>query len=114
MKIRLGKREYLLYKGAAHILVDARLRYFNSHYNFPYNRITIRNQRSRWGSCSTKRNLSFNFRILFLQPEEQDYIIVHEICHLAQMNHSAQFWALVAEQVPNHKEIRSRVRKFRL
>lgn len=72
-----------------------------------YGRITIRNQRTKWGSCSSKGNLNFNC-VLMLAPEwVRDYIVVHELCHLKQMNHSKQFWAEVGHVCPNYKEAKA-------
>lgn len=69
-----------------------------------YGRITIRNQRTKWGSCSSKGNLNFNC-VLMLSPEwVRDYIVVHELCHLKQMNHSSAFWAEVERVCPNYKQ----------
>ena len=69
-----------------------------------YGRITIRNQRTKWGSCSSKGNLNFNC-VLMLAPEwVRDYIVIHELCHRKEMNHSAAFWAEVARVCPNYKE----------
>lgn len=69
-----------------------------------YGRITIRNQRTKWGSCSSKGNLNFNC-VLMLAPEwVRDYIVVHELCHLKEMNHSPAFWAEVARACPGYKE----------
>ena len=69
-----------------------------------YGRITIRNQRTKWGSCSSKGNLNFNC-VLMLSPEwVRDYIVVHELCHLKEMNHSPDFWAEVARICPGYKE----------
>ena len=72
-----------------------------------YGRITIRNQRTKWGSCSSKGNLNFNC-VLMLSPEwVRDYIVVHELCHLKEMNHSAAFWAEVARICPHYKEAKA-------
>lgn len=84
------------------MLCHERLEHFGQLYNLTYNRVAIRNTRSRWGSCSSKKNLNFNYRILFLPPELQDYLIVHELCHLQEMNHAKQFWDLVALQCPDY------------
>ena len=111
---RSSRKDFLEHKDAALALVTSRLEHFNRYYNHEYKNVTIRNQKTRWGSCSRKKNLNFNYKIVFLTPEQQDYIVVHELCHLAQMNHGAHFWALVAEQVPQHKTIRASIRKFRL
>lgn len=97
------KQHYADHKEAARALCHERLAYWNTLYNLSYNRVSIRNTRSRWGSCSSKRNLNFNYRILFLPPELQDYLIVHELCHLQEMNHAAGFWSLVAQQIPDYK-----------
>jgi predicted metal-dependent hydrolase len=68
-----------------------------------YGRITIRNQRSKWGSCSSKGNLNFNCLLMLCPPEVRDYIVVHELCHRKQMNHSPAFWAEVARVLPEYK-----------
>lgn len=107
-------KKYVAYKEPARILVHARLAYFSTLYEVSYNRVFIKNQKSRWGSCSKSGNLNFNYRILFLSPEQQDYIIVHELCHLKEFNHSARFWALVAEQIPHYAEIRASLRKIKM
>ena len=99
-------------KKRAHDLVQERISYFNRFYNYEIANVTIRNQSSRWGSCSRKKNLNFNYKIVFLPPELADYIIVHELCHLEQMNHSQKFWDLVAKQIPNHKTARTQLRMY--
>lgn len=98
------------YKKQAIMLVSLRLEYWNTFYNFTYKKITIKNTKSRWGSCSTQGNLNFNYKIVLLSQELSDYIIVHELCHLLEMNHSKSFWNLVAKTVPNHKELRKQLK----
>ena len=68
-----------------------------------YGRITIRNQRTRWGSCSSKGNLNFNCLLLLCPDHVLDYVVVHELCHRKEMNHSPRFWALVASVLPDWK-----------
>lgn len=70
---------------------------------FQFERITIKNQKTRWGSCSTGRNLNFNLRLMMTPPDAIDYIIIHELCHLVHMNHSKAFWNLVAKYNPTYK-----------
>lgn len=104
-------KTYLSNKEEARILVLRKLVELNEHYHFVYNRVSIRNQRSRWGSCSKKGNLNFNYRIVELSDELQDYIIVHELCHLGMFNHSKKFWELVAQKIPDHIGARKALRE---
>lgn len=97
-------KHYVEHKEAARALVLARLAYFNQYYNLHWNRVAIRNQRRCWGSCSSAKNLNFNYKILLLPPHLRDYIIVHELCHLVHLHHGQTFWDLVAEQMPNYKQ----------
>jgi hypothetical protein len=96
-------KHYLEHKELARSLAHSRLEYFNQHYNLPYKRVAIKNQRRCWGSCSSLRNLNFNYKIYFLPPHLRDYIIVHELCHLVELNHKQEFWNLVAQQIPEYQ-----------
>ncbi len=69
-----------------------------------YTRLTMRDQRSRWGSCSSKGTLSFNWRLVLAPHDVLDYVVVHEICHLVELNHGSAFWALVARRRPHYHE----------
>lgn len=104
-------RDYKLYKQDASDIALERCLYFNKFYNFKIKSIKIRNQKTRWGSCSSSGELSFNYKIFFLPPDLRDYIIVHELAHLKEMNHSQNFWDLVALQIPDYKQ---RMRDIRL
>ena len=110
-KPQTGRKRYLEYKEAARTLALTRLEHFNLHYGFEYNTISIKNTKTRWGSCSSKKNINFNYKIIFLKPEERDYVIVHELCHLKEMNHGANFWKLVEEQSPDWRIHRQAIRK---
>jgi len=93
-------------------LAKIKVTHFNTFYNFNIKNILIKNQKTRWGSCSNKKNLSFNYKILFLPSELQDYITVHELCHLKEMNHSQRFWNEVAKTVPDYVDRRKKMRLY--
>jgi len=105
------KREhFLLHKKEALELINARLAHFNSMYKFTYNDVRVKMLETRWGSCSRKGNLNFSHRLLFLPEEQRDYVVVHELCHLAEFNHGPGFWKLVAKAVPEYMRIRRAMR----
>ena len=84
-------------------LIPPRVHYYARQMGVSFKRITIRTQRTRWGSCSSKDNLNFNC-LLMLAPEDVlDYVIVHELCHLKEMNHSKKFWAEVEKVLPDYE-----------
>ena len=109
---RGGTREYERYRGQALAFVEERVSHWNRIYGFEHGRISVRNQKTRWGSCSKRGNLSFNWRLLFLSPEMADYVVVHELCHLARFDHSEVFWNLVAKACPDHRDIRKKMKKL--
>ncbi len=111
--IKTTPADFTKHKPAALALVEEKLQIFNVHYKFTYHRIAVRNQKSRWGSCSKKGNLNFNYKIALLPERLVDYIVVHELCHVQEFNHSANFWSLVTETIPNHKALRAELKKYR-
>lgn len=80
------------------------VKYYAGLVGVTYGRITIRNQRTRWGSCSSKGNLNFNCLLMLTPPEVINYVVVHELCHRREMNHSKAFWSEVEKVIPNYKE----------
>ncbi len=110
--IRARKAEIPLYKKQALAFTESRTMHFARLYGVEYGKVTIRAQKSRWGSCSRKGNLSFNYKIALLPREIADYIVVHEVCHLLQFDHSRNFWREVEKAVPQHKLLRAQMRKL--
>jgi len=109
---RHGKKQYAAYRKQAHQLAMEKLEFFNKHYRFTYRKVFIKNQKTRWGSCSRQGNVNFNYKIIFLPEELQNYLVVHELCHRKEMNHGSGFWNLVGETIPNYKILRKRLRSY--
>ncbi len=80
------------FKSYARYFLEQRLDQLSQEFNLPYNRLTVRAQKTRWGSCSSKKNINLNYRLLFIDKELLDYILVHELVHTIHMNHSKLFW----------------------
>ncbi len=87
-------------------VIPERVEYFAKVIGVTYGKITIRNQKTRWGSCSSKGNLNFNCLLMLAPSEVLDYVVVHELCHRKQMNHSKAFWLEVEKVLPDYKEVR--------
>lgn len=87
-------------------VIPEKVRYYAKMMNVQYGRITIRNQKTRWGSCSGKGNLNFNCLLMLAPDEVVDYVVVHELCHRIEMNHSKAFWQQVERVMPDYKEKR--------
>ncbi|MCX6740690.1 MAG: M48 family metallopeptidase [Candidatus Parcubacteria bacterium] len=105
-------KEYRQNKKAALILVRELVANYNSIYGFKYNALKIKNQKTRWGSCSKKGNLNFSYKIAFMPRELAEYIVAHEICHLQEFNHAAKFWNLVGKTIPDYAQLRKKLRKW--
>lgn len=106
--------DYLENRESALSLVNERVKLYNKVYNFTFNKISIKNLKTRWGSCSCKKNLNLNYKVVFLPQKLQDYIIVHEMCHLKEFNHSKKFWALVGKTLPDYLDIKKELRSHEL
>ena len=105
--LRLPKREierFLLEKQEARRGIPGRVAHFAPLVGVTYGRVTIRCQKTRWGSCSSSGNLNFNCLLLLAPPEVLDYVVVHELCHRKEMNHSPRFWAEVGRVLPDYKK----------
>ena len=91
------------HKKYARKIFAAKVAYYQQFTGGNYTSITIRDQKTRWGSCSGRGTLSFNWRLILAPAEILDYVVVHELCHLTHMNHSKEFWALVGSVIPDYK-----------
>ncbi len=107
-----NRRDFLRLAPAAKSLVLQKIAKINCAYNFDFNRVAIRDQKTRWGSCSCKKNLNFNYRIALLPDCLSDYIVAHELCHLREMNHSSKFWHLVSIAIPNYSACRKELKNY--
>ena len=94
------------YRDAAKDYIPKRIEYYHQFTGGTYKKITIRDQKTRWGSCSSTGTLSFSFRLILAPPRVLDYVVVHELCHLTHMNHSKEFWKMVENILPDYKEHR--------
>ncbi len=110
--IGLNEKQYLKDKKKFLELAQKKVEFFAAKYSFEYNRIFIKNQKTRWGSCSANKNLNFNYRIFLLEEKYMDYVIVHEICHLKHMNHSKDFWKEVEKEIPDYLQLRKEMKKY--
>lgn len=85
--------------------IPKRVSYFAKFVGVDYGRITIRNQKTRWGSCSQKGNLNFKCLLMLAPPQVIDYVVVHELCHRKEMNHSKAFWSEVERVIPDYRQL---------
>lgn len=89
-----------------------KVEYYNADYGYMFHAISVRRQKTVWGSCSGKATLQFNFALSLLPEPYVDYVVVHELCHLKEMNHSENFWKLVEQKIPNHRNIRKELKRY--
>lgn len=112
LSLRREKNLFAEYKYRALACAETAVKRWSARYGFSVGGIAVRNSRSRWGSCSAAGRLSFNYKIVFLPEHLRNYLVVHEVCHLREHNHSRAFWALVAETFPEYKILRRELRQF--
>lgn len=91
---------------AARVRIEERLAHFSERMGLAYGKVSVRDQKTRWGSCSSKGNLNFNWRLVFAPGAVLDYVVVHELAHLRELNHSRRFWKLVERFSPDYREHR--------
>lgn len=94
--------------------IGNRVIHYSRIMNVTFGKITIRNQKTRWGSCSSRGNLNFNYQLYYLPDELLDYVVIHELAHRRHMDHSKEFWAEVEKYCPDYKERKSRLKNYSL
>ncbi|MGI5921827.1 MAG: M48 family metallopeptidase [Syntrophomonadaceae bacterium] len=107
--IRTAVESWYRYMADKHI--RTRIEHYQSIIGVFPSRVTIKEQKSRWGSCSSKGNLNFNWKAIMAPADVMDYLIIHEMCHLIHLNHSRDFWNLVSAIMPNYKVFKDWLRK---
>ena len=95
--------EEAVYRAQAADIFARKAAYYAARMGVTFNRITIRDQKTRWGSCSSKGNLNFNWRLVLAPVPVLDYVVVHELAHRREMNHSSRFWDIVGEMMPDYQ-----------
>ncbi|MDO4940001.1 MAG: SprT family zinc-dependent metalloprotease [Lachnospiraceae bacterium] len=98
--------------GTGGLVFRAKVAYWAQKLGVTYNRITIRDVSSRWGSCSARGNLSFSWKIFVMPERLVDYLVVHELSHLRYMNHSREFWDMVQTYIPDYKKIKKEFEEY--
>lgn len=111
-KLKPQSLAYRQYKEPARTYLLNRVTYWAVVCQVEIKRVAIRDQKRRWGSCSSLGNLNFNYKLFLLPPCLSDYVIVHELCHLRELNHGSRFWALVATYYPAYKVIETELRQL--
>ena len=107
--VREQVRRYLIDRAMERL--SERVKHFGAIMGKSPGRITIREQKTRWGSCSSLGNLNFNWKLIMAPPEALDYVVIHELCHMIEMNHSPAFWAQVERRMPDYKKWRDYLKK---
>ncbi len=103
-ELRRQAKEYL----------PGRLNYLSNLFGFQYNTLRIKHNSSNWGSCSSKGNINLNLNLMRVPQDLQDYVMLHELCHLKYLNHSPQFHALLESVCPGHREKQRRLKEYKL
>lgn len=105
-----GHKNFLINKSRALRLAREKIVKLNTVYGFKHAKVTIKNMDTRWGSCSKRGNLNFNYKMIYLSDELAEYIVAHELCHLSEMNHGRNFWKLVARTIPRWPILRKQLK----
>ena len=108
----LSDKDRARYISIARDIFTRKTAYYARIMGVSYGRIAIREQKTRWGSCSSKGNLNFNWKLVLMPPEILDYVVVHELAHRKEMNHSPAFWAVVEKELPDYRRRREELKRL--
>jgi predicted metal-dependent hydrolase len=107
---RLALTRWLARQTREHL--SPRLQALSAKMGLKYQQVFVKHQKTRWASCSKRRNISLNLKLLFLPPELVDYVLIHELCHIVELNHSRRFWATVERHCPDYRRLNAQVREM--
>ena len=107
-KLSALERQHLQNKAC--VVIPRRVAYYAEKLGVSYGKITLRQQKTRWGSCAANGNLNFNWKLVLMPPELLDYVVVHELAHRKEMNHSPRFWAIVERELPDYCNRREKLK----
>jgi hypothetical protein len=110
----MGDEEIKQLHDRAVIVLRQKTEYYAKVIGVDYGKITIRHQKTRWGSCSARGNINYNCALMLVPDELQDYVVVHELCHRLHMNHSPEFWDEVAKVLPDYRQRRKWLKEYRI
>jgi predicted metal-dependent hydrolase len=110
--IRITAKEEARYKKQAKACLEMKCGHFSQIMGLRPGEVKINSAKTRWGSCNRKGGINFTYRLLFIPEELMDYVVVHELAHLKEMNHSSRFWSVVEQTMPDYKARRKRLREY--
>lgn len=113
-KMQAKKEQYVgkWLKNKALEIIENRVLYLSANYNLSFNNLYLINAKCKWGTCSSTKEIGFNWRLIMLNPKLIDYTIIHELAHLIELNHSEKFWNVVKTILPDFKERKEELKKF--
>lgn len=111
-RVVLTKEQKAAAKAKAEAVISARCQYFAPRMGVDFAGVRVNSAKSRWGSCTAGGNLNFTYRLIYTNPELIDYVVVHELAHRKEMNHSSRFWAVVEGELPDYRQRRDKLREF--
>lgn len=109
--VTYSREEERSYREKARAILTDKTAYYGRLIGVTYNRIRVADQKTRWGSCSSRGTISYNWHLILLPENILDYVVVHELCHLLEMNHSPRFWSQVEKILPDYRERRNWLKK---